>query len=435
MYPNLYYFFKDAFGVKLGGLKFINSFGFFVALSFIAAAITLTSELKRRESLGWLTYTDATVVAGKGVNWSEVVLNAFFGFLIGFKLVGIFLAKDTAMADPQGFILSKQGSIPAGIVLAIILGGLKYWQGSKEKLAKPEKRNIRIWPHDRVGDMTILAFVFGFIGAKIFHNLENWDNLVRDPIAALTSFDGLTFYGGLICAGVAIIYYARKHKINLWHLVDSFGPAMMIAYAIGRIGCQVAGDGDWGILNSAYVTSAEGKAIIASPADYDAAIHKNFTFYQSSLRGVTQVQTPADIPNASFVAPRWLPDWTVAYPFTHNVINEGVKLNNCDDKYCSTLPVPVYPTSFYETMIGLILFAVLWFMRKRFSKAGQLFGLYLLLNGFERFLIEKIRVNTHFQLGSMQLSQAQIIAFVLMILGIAILIGRSLRGKSLFSTS
>ena len=49
MYPNLYYAFKDLFGVDWGGLRFINSFGFFVALSFLAAAWVLTRELKRKE--------------------------------------------------------------------------------------------------------------------------------------------------------------------------------------------------------------------------------------------------------------------------------------------------------------------------------------------------------------------------------------------------
>ena len=48
MYPNLYYLFRDWFGVELNGLRFIHTFGFFVALSFIAAAVVLTSELKRK---------------------------------------------------------------------------------------------------------------------------------------------------------------------------------------------------------------------------------------------------------------------------------------------------------------------------------------------------------------------------------------------------
>jgi len=57
-------------------------------------------------------------------------------------------------------------------------------------------------------DLTIYAALFGFLGAKIFNSLETWDEFVRDPIDSLFSFSGLTFYGGLICAALAIWYYA-----------------------------------------------------------------------------------------------------------------------------------------------------------------------------------------------------------------------------------
>ena len=70
----------------------------------------------------------------------------------------------------------------------------------------------------------IFAAIFGFLGAKIFHNLENWDELTKNPVEALLSFSGLTFYGGLICAGAAIIYYAKKHGIKVWHLADAIAP-------------------------------------------------------------------------------------------------------------------------------------------------------------------------------------------------------------------
>ncbi len=88
------------------------------------------------------------------------------------------------------------------------------------------------------------------LGAKLFDICENWSDFLRNPSAYLLSPAGLTFYGGLICATIAIVIYARKHKISLRHLADSVAPALMIAYAIGRIGCQVAGDGDWGIVNT-----------------------------------------------------------------------------------------------------------------------------------------------------------------------------------------
>jgi prolipoprotein diacylglyceryltransferase len=67
---------------------------------------------------------------------------------------------------------------------------------------------------------------------------------------------------------VAVGWYAHKRGSKLIHLVDAAGPALMIAYAVGRIGCQVAGDGDWGIYNSAYITDTNGKVVVAKPGQY-----------------------------------------------------------------------------------------------------------------------------------------------------------------------
>ena len=72
------------------------------------------------------------------------------------------------------------------------------------------ERTLRIWPSDRVGDITIIAAVAGFVGAKIFDNLENWDRFIQDPIGNLISPSGLTFYGGLIVATFTLWYYFRK---------------------------------------------------------------------------------------------------------------------------------------------------------------------------------------------------------------------------------
>ncbi len=424
MYPNLYFFFREVFGVDWQGLKLVNSFGLLVAFAFLAAAWALTSELRRREGRGWLQSGEEEIWVGKGADWTEVLWNMFFGFIAGWKFVGFFLFKEEAYNNPQAFLLSSKGSLQAGVLLALLFGILKWWSGNKTKLARPEKRIIRIWPHDRVGDMIILAAIFGFGGAKIFHNLENWDDLVANPVDALLSFSGLTFYGGLICAGAAIIWYARKHKINLWHLVDSFGPALMLAYAVGRIGCQVAGDGDWGIPNSAYVADSTGKAIRASPGAFDSSVSANLAFYRQAFEGTTTINAVADVPHRSLVAPSFLPDWMVAYTYPHNVLDEGVKLANCEGQWCSYLPSPVFPTPFYETVICLILFAVLWSMRRKFLSPGVLFGWYLVFNGVERFIIEKIRVNTVYDFGFMHPSQAELVSFVLMLLGLAIILLR-----------
>jgi prolipoprotein diacylglyceryltransferase len=406
----------------------INSFGLMVAFAFIAAAVALTSELRRREANGWLRYTENTIFVGKGADWGEVLWNAFFGFILGWKFVGFLLNKATVYQDPQSYILSGEGNVAAGVLMALVFAGIKWYSGNKTKLAKPEKRSIRVWPHERVGDMIILAALFGFGGAKIFHNLENWDELMADPIGALLSFSGLTFYGGLICAGAAIIWYARKHQINLWHLTDSFGPALMLAYAIGRIGCQVSGDGDWGILNSAYVSTTDGKAVPAEGTAYKDTVAHYLPYHQQSLAGTKEIKAVDDVMHANFKAPAWMPTWMVAYTYPNNVLGDGVPLDGCEGQWCRYLPNPVFPTPFYETVMGLILFGLLWGLRKRILAPGMLFGLYLVFNGFERFWIEKIRVNTTYKWGFWNPTQAEIIAIILMLLGIAIMLYR--KGKA-----
>ena len=414
MYPNLYYVFKDFFGVDWSGLKLVNSFGFFVALAFMAAAYTLTLELKRKQQQGLLTYTEQTIMVGAAASLADLLTNFALGFVFGFKIIGAFIISD-ALNDPQSFILSTQGSLPMGILLGLLFGGLKWREKHKEKLAKPEQRTIRIWPSDRVGDMIILAAIFGFSGAKVFHNLENWTDFINNPIDALISFSGLTFYGGLICAGIVILLYAKKHKIGILYLCDATAPVMMLAYAIGRIGCQVSGDGDWGIMNSAFISTPTGQVVAATPQQFTQVLVANQGFYINQFKSLEAAHHLA-------VQPFWhLPNWLFGYNYPHNVINEGIKIQGCNGQYCSQLPVPVFPTAFYEIVVCGILFIVLWLSRKRLKLAGQMSGLYLILNGLERFTIEQIRVNTKYEALPFQPTQAELIALVLIIGGIVLL--------------
>ena len=417
MYPNLYYAFQDLFGVEWTKLRFINSFGFFVALAFLAAAYVLTQELRRRERLGLMHATDDRRTVGRPATASELILNFILGFLPGYKIVGLFISNTAATADPPAYIFSMQGHLPAGILLGIVFAAIKYYEKNKLKLPKPEERVVRIWPHDRVGDMVILAAIFGFLGAKIFHNLENWTEFWKSPIEALLSFSGLTFYGGLICATAAIVYYARKHKISVRHLADSIAPALMLAYAVGRIGCQVAGDGDWGILNSAYISTPEGKVMPSDSTRFQQTLAQHATVYmeQSGYTSENQIQ------HKRVEAPRWLPDWMVAFNFPHNVIGEGVNIKNCEGQYCKQLPLPVFPTAFYETIACLLLTGFLFLLRNKLMKIpGTLFAVYLFVNGMERFFIEKIRVNTQYDIMGFHPTQAELISSLLMLTGIAL---------------
>jgi prolipoprotein diacylglyceryl transferase len=369
MYPNLYYAVKDLFGIDVTGLKLINSFGFFVAIAFIAASAVLSAELKRKEKEGLLIHEEEKMIVGAPASLQELLLNFLLGFIFGYKIIGAFVVP-SALNDPQSFILSTNGSAPVGILVGIFFLILKWYEKNKVKLPKPEEKTFKIWPHDRVGDIVLYAAIFGFLGAKIFHNLENWGEFVKDPIGNLIAFSGLTFYGGLICATIAIIYFARKHKIGVVHLADAMAPTMMFAYAMGRVGCQVSGDGDWGIVNN-------------NPKPF-----------------------------------AWMPDGLWSSVYAHNVIGEGVPIKDCVGQYCNQLAMPVYPTALYEVIACLLLFGVLWFLRTRIKVAGRLAALYLMFNGIERFSIEQIRVNTKYVDLPFQPTQAEIIALVLFLGGV-----------------
>lgn len=418
MYPNLYYAFKDLFGLDIPLLKLLQTFGFFVAIAFLAAAYILTSELKRREQLGWLTGVPEKTVIGKPVSMTEVLIHGLLGFILGYKILGLAFEWAAASQDLQSYILSSRGNLLGGVIAGGLFAYLKYRSGKKQELPKPKEETVMIMPHQRVPDFTVMAAVAGLLGAKIFHNLENWGEFVQDPIGALLSFSGLTFYGGLILASIVIIRYAAKKGINIWHLIDSAAPALMLAYGVGRMGCHFSGDGDWGIYNSSYATDAAGKIHQVDPSKFQEIIKANEQFF------IRQYSSLEHIPHAPFTKPgglSFLPDWFFAYGYPHNVINEGVQMAGCTGKYCNVLPIAVYPTALYEIIACLLLFAVLWGLRKKITIPGVIFGIYLIMNGIERFFIEKIRVNTKYDIFGFHPTQAEIISS-LMVLGGAALV-------------
>jgi phosphatidylglycerol:prolipoprotein diacylglycerol transferase len=373
MYPNLYYLVQDLFGIQLNALKLVNSFGFFVALTFVASGFILHKELKRKEALGEFIPVEETFIEGAPASWVDLMTAFAFGFLFGFKIIGAFLIEN-AMNNTQAFILSLQGNVVAGILFGGLMTYLKWREKNKLKLDKPISKKYLVWPHDRVGDIVLQAALWGFLGAKIFHNLENLEDFMKDPIGSLISFSGLTFYGGLILATFGIIFYIRKYNMRVINFADAMAPTMLFAYAAGRIGCHMSGDGDWGIVN----------------------LHpKPFS---------------------------WMPDWSWAYQYPHNVINEGVTIPGCVGNYCNQLPLPVYPTTLYEIIGTFILFGIMWLIRKKITQPGFLTGLYLLFAGTERFLIEKIRVNNRIHSLPFEPTQAELISVFLILLGFVFLI-------------
>ena len=178
-------------------------------------------------------------------------------------------------------------------------------------------------------------------------------------------------------------------------MLDIGGPGILLGYAVGRMGCQFSGDGDWGIVAAAQ--------------------------------------------------PEWwfLPDWLWSYNFPNNVNNDGGLIAACDPaafnetlsdrtlaieqrckeacgmRYCHELEQGVYPTSAYETIISFMGLGLLWIWRKKIKIAGMVFALYLIFNGVERFFIETIRVNDRYDYFGLNWSQAQFISVGFVVAGIA----------------
>jgi len=369
MYPTISHLLFDLFGINIP--LPIQTFGFWVAIAFLAASYVITKELKRKEKEGHLSASIIKETIGKSLSIYEILSSLITGFFIGFKLIEALFHYSDLVANPQDFILSTRGSFIGGLFIAGLSIYLKWNENKKTRLATPKEIEKTVHPYELVGNMTMIAAVSGIIGAKVFHNLENMGDFLADPIGQLISFSGLTYYGGLIVGAFSVIWYARKYKINILQLIDAAAPSLMLAYGVGRIGCQMSGDGDWGIDNLA--------------------------------------------PKPEWMA--LLPDWMWSFTFPHNVINSGVPIEGCIGNFCMELSNPVWPTAFYEVVMCLLFFSVLWAIRKQIRIPGILFCIYLALNGIERFFIEKIRVNTEYNiLGG--ITQAEIISSCLVFIGL-----------------
>jgi len=372
MFPTVSHFLNYLFGIDLP-LPF-NTFGVFVALAFVAGYWAFSEEAKRKEALGILKPTLRKITIGEPASMISLITNAFFGFLVGYKLVYALLNYKLFVSDSQLVLLSGKGNIFGGILLAALFAYWEYKEKEKAKLPKPKTVEVSVRPHELMSSLIVWAAVWGFLGAKIFDNLEHWDTFIQDPIGGLLSFSGLTFYGGLICGGAAVLYIARKNGIKPFHMLDIGGPGMMLAYSVGRIGCHLSGDGDWGIVN-------------LNPKPFN-----------------------------------WLPDWLWAYTYPNNVANEGVPIADCVGKFCHVLPQPVYPTPLYEVIAAFLIFLVLWKIRHRIKLPGMMFGIYLMFNGAERFLIELIRVNSKYNVAGIPFTQAELISTLLFICGLLLII-------------
>jgi phosphatidylglycerol:prolipoprotein diacylglycerol transferase len=216
--------------------------------------------------------------------------------------------------------------------------------------------------------MVFAAAIGGLVGARVLFIVEDWSNFLRSPWDYIFTGAGFTWYGGFLGGVLGVTWVVRKNNIPWLKAADIAAPALAIAYGVGRLGCHVAGDGDWG--------------------------------------------TVTDVP------------WGVAYtnaiigwvdPSTGNPYPPGVR---------------VHPTPIYEFLESVVIFGVLWVLRKKEYPPGTIFWLYLALAGLARLVVEFWRLNPVFVLG---LTEAQWFGVLTIIVGLWQLL-RTGRAKTIAAT-
>jgi phosphatidylglycerol---prolipoprotein diacylglyceryl transferase len=212
--------------------------------------------------------------------------------------------------------------------------------------------------HRVVSDLAAITLVAGIVGARVFDILDHLPQFTADPASLIFSRRGFSIYGGLVFGFIAGMCYLRRRGIPILPMLDSIAPALLLAYAVGRMGCQVSGDGDWGIAANLALK------------------------------------------------PEWLPRWLWAQTYQGNIVGEGI-------------PLPgVYPTPIYESVAALVMFLMLQPWASRARPLGSIFALYLLCAGFERLLVEKIRINPRLHFLGLAFTQAELISVCLIVVGI-----------------
>jgi phosphatidylglycerol:prolipoprotein diacylglycerol transferase len=208
-------------------------------------------------------------------------------------------------------------------------------------------------PIDWAYEIVFAALLGGLIGARGYFLIQNYDEVKGKLVGSIFSGSGLVWYGGAIGGAIAVIAWMRWRRMLSLVTFDMCVTVLALGYGIGRIGCQVSGDGDYGIRSK-------------------------------------------------------LP-WAMGYPH-------------------GTVPTPpgvtVQPTPIYETVAMCLLAYLLWKLRDR-VRPGVVLGLYLVLSGLERLLVEFIRRNKEVLLG---LTAPQLESVVLMIVGVVVLVLIARRG-------
>jgi phosphatidylglycerol:prolipoprotein diacylglycerol transferase len=215
-----------------------------------------------------------------------------------------------------------------------------------------------------------IAGISGLVGARLYHVLESPRAFFADPWPQLFSRYGFAWFGGFLGGFIALFFLAKHYGIPVLEFMDACSPAAAVGYAIGRIGCLLSGDGDYGVPTKLpWGMSFPNPATVPTTGPWDSASHSG-------------------------------------------VCNRFGLPENCT----------VHPTPIYEFLIWILIAVILWRLGKKAldgSAAGRVFSAYLILTGLARFLIEFIRINPRSAFGIF--SNAQTAGIISVVLGVVLM--------------
>jgi phosphatidylglycerol---prolipoprotein diacylglyceryl transferase len=218
-----------------------------------------------------------------------------------------------------------------------------------------------------IADLVFAAVIGGLLGAKIYYVI-----LVQD-LSSLWSRGGFVFWGGLIGGIIAVFAVIHRKRLDAWRIADVAGIGIAAAYSIGRTGCWAVGDDYGRPWNSRFA--------VMFPEGAPPSTAGNLAAFHSAI--------PANVSPSTVLS--------------------------------------VYPTQLLEVALGFGMFLILWRLRKHTHAEGWLLGVYMVLAGLERFLVEFLRAKDDRFFGAF--TMAQMFAILFIIAGVTIMrMRRDVRG-------
>ncbi len=218
-------------------------------------------------------------------------------------------------------------------------------------------------PSDKVEALFIFAVLFGLIGSRIAFVIEHPED-IKSPLDLIALWKGgVSFLGGLAGGILGVLFAVKKYSLPLWKVADVAAPSLALAHSIGRLGCTAAG-----CCYGRPVPNAEEVAV---------GIH-----------------------------------FMKEFPFFYIVFPQGA---------VAPQGIPLYPTQIMEAVGNFVIFLVLLFLFKRKKFDGEVFALYMLLYGAERFALEFYRGVTP-PIPGLGLTWNQMVTLLMMVVAVALFI-------------